>query len=400
MRFLLFASTVALSLFGSVIAGNDGCGSGKEMMIDAPVGKPLGQNRESDKFCDARWQDGNVITGIRVWWMKFQIKAVQFRFAGNDWGDVHGDNSDSSDEQYKEKTWGEDDTIEMELWNNKPDDGDPMDAVGKIRITQSGKEDFNAGGSKIASDSMKINTGSGKLLAVMGAAAADGHVSSLVFHFLKSSIKSMQITKIDLKNDFDEWAKDKKNGPQRVRKDEQWHVNMEPLGSANDKITLEQVSSTSQSKTLTRSSTRTFGYHMDVSIEAGIEFEGIGGIKTTMSTGFEESESSTTTESNTEGSEDGVKRTTTVEVAPQKARLCTLTDEGGQFDSPYTATIKATLENGKYFEYKSGGEYVSVQWSKGVSRCEASVPLKEAPKSALEQKPKKSYRLARFISAA
>lgn len=106
-----------------------------------------------------------MITGIRVWWAKFQVKAVQFQFAGGEWGTVHGQNADVKD--YGERTWGEDASIGLQLWNNKPDDGDPMDAVGKIVITEAGKEDFEAGGSKIDKKSwQQVNTGSGKLLAV------------------------------------------------------------------------------------------------------------------------------------------------------------------------------------------------------------------------------------------
>jgi hypothetical protein len=77
----------------------------------------------------------------------------------------------------------------------------------------------------------------------------------------------------------------------------------------------------------------------------------------------------------------------------------------GTFDSDYQATVTATMANGKTFVYNSHGHYNSVGYANGVQDCNV-IPLKDVPKSAKteeakhDKKPKRSTRLARFVSAA
>ncbi|CAI6332976.1 unnamed protein product [Periconia digitata] len=398
MRFFTLATAALLPLSG-LAASVENCGKGP--FVSGSAGKPLSQNRDSDKFCESRWEKGDVITGIRVWWLKFQLKAVQFRYAGDDWGKVLGDNSESGDDQEAETTWGEDESIGLELWNNRPDDGDKMDAVGKIEISQPGEKDvFKAGGSKIAKDSIKVDVGSGRLFAVQGAAGS--HISSLTFYFLKSKIKSMEMTEIKLTGqDFGKWAKDTKQGPQVIANDDTWFKNSDTKGGSKREYKVSQSLSESESKTISRENTRTFGFSMSVSIGVSAELPIFGGgVETQFTSGFEHSKSETKAESKTTSKESGVNREVSVEVAPQKAVRCVQNTQRGQYESPYTATITAKLENGDTFKYQNSGDYVSVGWSIGITDCGKQVPIKDAPKSAIDGVPSsKSSRLARFIRA-
>lgn len=163
MKFsLLSAAAATMAMVGSVTANCD-----KGPFISTAAGIPMDKNPGYQQFCESRWEEGVIITGIRVWSAKFQIKAVQFRYAGDDWGKRYGQ-IPTNDVNPKEKTWDENDQVDIRLWNNKPDDGDPMDAVGRIQITQEGKDKFEAGadGKKIQKDEIYVDNPSGKLLAV------------------------------------------------------------------------------------------------------------------------------------------------------------------------------------------------------------------------------------------
>ena len=159
MQFSLVSKAVLLSLLG---LANANCEKGP--FTSTLAGVEFDKIPKHEHFCESKWEEGKIITGIRVWSAKFQVKAVQFQFAGGEWGGRYGQ-IPTDDVQPKEKTWKEDDRIGMKLWNNKPDDGDPMDAVGKIAITMDGQKDFEAGGSKIDKE-MYVDNPSGKLLSV------------------------------------------------------------------------------------------------------------------------------------------------------------------------------------------------------------------------------------------
>lgn len=52
----------------------------------------------------------------------------------------------------------------IRMWNNKPDDGDPVDAVGKIRVEVEGKDGVEVAAKKVG-DEIDFGTGSGMILA-------------------------------------------------------------------------------------------------------------------------------------------------------------------------------------------------------------------------------------------
>jgi hypothetical protein len=183
MHFSLAATTVSLlSLLGLASAN---CEKGPFISTLAGVG--FDKTPDYQHFCDSKWEEGSIITGIRVWSAKFQIKCVQFQFAGGDWGARHGQIPDVV--QPLEKTWDENSKIGLKLWNNKPDDKDPMDAVGYIVITEDGKKDFEAGASKLAKE-MYVDNPSGKLLAVK--------VSQLNTHFFLISLLTTSPCRVPL----------------------------------------------------------------------------------------------------------------------------------------------------------------------------------------------------------
>ncbi|PVH95634.1 hypothetical protein DM02DRAFT_659969 [Periconia macrospinosa] len=396
MRFFSLAATVVLSLLNSVSA--DVCSKGP--FISTLAGIPHNKNPPDRKFCEGRWDKGNVITGIRVWWAKFHIKAVQFQFAGGDWGAVRGQNDeDTGPDQYGEKTWDENASIGLELWNNKPDDGDPMDAVGYIRITEKGKDDFDAGGSKTQKDSIKVNAGSGKLLAVQGAAGS--FVSTLEFHFLESVIKNIEMTDIKFKEDVSKWNKEKKGIESEAVRVAAWFKNSDKKGTSSKTYSQTAGSTRTNTKTITTENSHTFGFKVGVSIESTIKVPLLTEIKATVATEASYTDTTMKSEANTDSNAFPISFNIGGQIAPQEAVRCTQFIKTGTFESSYEAVMRAELENGKSFEYKDFGDFVSVGHADAVTECK-TFALKDVPdfEEVEEAKSKRSSRLARFIGEA
>ncbi|PVI06100.1 hypothetical protein DM02DRAFT_610062 [Periconia macrospinosa] len=391
-----------MAMVGSVNANCD-----KGPFISTAAGIPMDKNPGYQQFCESRWEEGAIITGIRVWAAKFQIKAVQFRYAGDDWGKRYGQLPDLVNP--KERTWNENDEIDIRLWNNKPDDGDPMDAVGRITIEQEGKEKWEAGadGKKIAKDEIYVDNPSGKILAVKGAAGA--WVTSLEFKFLESPIKHLEMTDIKFKEDVKVWN-EKSKGQQPAVLGSVYFKNTSPLGSANATYDNTLQISETNSKEMTTTQTHTAGYELSIKVGGGVKIPMLADFGTEVTNSFSYSYSNMKSQGFTETSTWGFNWRMGSNVAglpPQKGAHCTATATKGTFDSDYDATVTATLGNGKTFVYFNKGHFKSIGFANGVSECKV-IDLKEIPsnanagevKPAKASKAKRSSRLARFIHAA
>ncbi|PVH99909.1 hypothetical protein DM02DRAFT_655976 [Periconia macrospinosa] len=416
MRLLPLAATVLLSLLSSVNANCDNgsfitpCTNCPILINEGPfistrAGIPLSENPVPQRFCESKWQEGRVITGIRVWWAKFQIKGIQVQFAGPDgqnaWGTaIHGQSEQDVDD-YDERTWESGATIGMKLYNNKPDDGDPMDAVGRIVITEQGKEDWVVGGSKYNKDEIYVNAGSGKLLAIQGGAGA--WVTTLEFKFLESTILNLEMTNIKFQEDPEVWTQ-KKQGFDRVAVSATTYLeNPNPINGSTQEMSanFDVVYTTTKTREIEKKFS--FGYSLSVSIGGQVGFpllaEAETEITNTVSYGLEtmtkESESKTVTLDN------GVSITQTV--APQKALKCSAFATVGTYDSKYEADITASLSNGKVFKYKEFGTFKSQGYAEVNAGC-LEIQAESIPAGAdvkTTGKPiKRSTRLARFIHEA
>ncbi|KAF2644922.1 hypothetical protein P280DRAFT_546334 [Massarina eburnea CBS 473.64] len=395
MRFSLATPAALLSLLSLV---NANCETGP--FISTLAGIPFDKTADYEHFCVSQWEEGSIITGIRVWSAKFQVKAVQFQTAGGDWGTRYGQIPTNS-VQPKEKTWDENAKIGVKLWNNKPDDGDAMDAVGKIAITEEGKDDFEAGGSKLAKE-MYVDNPSGKLLAVKGAAGA--WVSSLEFKFLESAITNVEMTSMTFKEDMSKWN-EKKQGMQPAVLGSVYYTNSDEVGGYNATYGTTTVITKSISKTITESQTHTAGYSLSVKVSSKLEVPLLaeGGIEVTneLSYSYSNMKSSAKTDTDTWSFQWTMGGQSTG-IPPQTAAHCTATATQGTFDSDYDAKITATLSNGKTFEYNSHGHYNSIGFADGIQDCNV-IPLKDVPKDATvkegtKDKGKRATRLDRFVT--
>ncbi|PVI07067.1 hypothetical protein DM02DRAFT_622447 [Periconia macrospinosa] len=140
MRLFLTSAKVFLSVLRSV--------STIDRFLVGEAGIPSYTIPELQLLCQSGWDKGYVITRIRAWWAKFQVKVTQFQFVHYDGG-----------------TCGENSSIGLKIWHNLPDDEDLMNAAGHIVIAEASQEYFEAGGSNIDKKSEQhVDAGSGKLL--------------------------------------------------------------------------------------------------------------------------------------------------------------------------------------------------------------------------------------------
>ncbi|KAF1959687.1 hypothetical protein CC80DRAFT_533061 [Byssothecium circinans] len=396
---MYFSSATKAALFSLISLVSANCEKGP--FVSALAGVGFDKTPGYQHFCDSKWEEGIIITGIRVWAAKFQVKAVQFQYAGGDWGARHGQIPDN-DVQPKEKTWKENDKIGLKLWNNKPDDGDPMDAVGKIVVTQEGQKDFEAGGSKIDKE-MYVDNPSGKLLAVKGAAGA--WVSSLEFKFLESAITNVEMTSITFKEDMKRWN-DKKQGLIPAALGSVYYTNSDEIGGYNATYDTTTVITKAVSKTLTESQTHTAGYTLSVKVsgKVGVPLLAESSMEVTNELSYSYSNMKSTSKTDTDTwSFQWKMGGTGAGIPPQTAAHCTASATMGTFDSDYDAKITATMANGKTFNYNAHGHYNSVGYANGIQDCKV-IPLKEVPSNAKVQegkkdkKGKRTTRLDRFIT--
>ncbi|CAI6234461.1 unnamed protein product [Periconia digitata] len=401
MRFSLAAATVFASLFIPTIASS--CDEGP--FISTSAGIPLSDNPSEQIFCSSKWLNGDVITGLRVWWAKFQIKGIQVRYASitsdGEWGAIHGQTTEDVDD-YDEKTWDSNTAIGMKLYNNKPDDGDPMDAVGRIVVTIPGQEDWVVGGSKYNDDEIYVNAGSGRLLAVQG--AAGGMVTSLSFKFLESSIMSLEMTDISFTEDPMIWSQEHKGMNPQVVTTSSWYKNLnkegEPTLHATDGIAIDEKTT----KELTKSTTNTFGSGITVSIGGGVHVPFLVDAEAEVETSISYSMETMASESETK--EHGWIKTGTIngDVPPQKAFRCKFIAIVGTYDSPFEANVTAKLANGETFVYKNYGNFKSIGYANLQDECQL-FDLEDVPpldpseilSDDSDDKNKRSTRLTRFI---
>jgi len=120
--------------------------------------------------------------GIKIWRADWQIHALALRWGSHDYGIIYGhavdpNKPDATAEwdpstkvskciQNSEETSGQSLTniADIRLWNNKPDDGDPIDALGRIRVEIEGKDPVEVKAKKVG-DEIPISTGAGLILA-------------------------------------------------------------------------------------------------------------------------------------------------------------------------------------------------------------------------------------------
>jgi hypothetical protein len=275
--------------------------------------------------------------------------------------------------------------IGVRLWGNRPDDGNPMDGVGRIQVYRGDDVliDVGGAGDKTDGKELEADAGAGKILAMKVRAGA--WVTSVKFLMLKSKVINTTIIDVKLVEDLDRWNKERR-GLKRMTLDEIHYINPNPIGGNNLTFSFTTVNKQTISKTVASETTNQWASGVDVKIGVEVKIPFLGKTSVDVTTSFEYTRVETTSESNTV--EDTVDLSVTLGtpgtssfLAPQTAAHCQSMGLQGVFDSGYTGTIEAKLEDGTTYRYKDHGHVASVGWRKGSVSC-LTIPLKDVPEHA------------------
>lgn len=196
------------ALFAAGVVADD-CEGGpwdETVWMGRPQDDPAG-----NYFCDTKWKQGLVVTGVTIWAEKYHIKGLRFKYSDGSEGDLHGQATGNPDwtpaAPKNSLTWREDETLRaVKMWNNW-NDGNGPDAVGRIEVSvgEVKLEVSSDVGDTSKSDNRgtEIPLNSGVLL---GARGKQGQwVESLELLFLSDKVVSSTLIDMELGSSLEEW---------------------------------------------------------------------------------------------------------------------------------------------------------------------------------------------------
>jgi hypothetical protein len=268
------------------------------------------------------------------------------------------------------------------LWNNKPDDGKPMDGVGRIKITQGGQDIFEVGGNKdkVDKEEITVDNAGGIILAVKTRSGA--WLSNIEFKMLKAKVLRTELVSLDVAEDLSKWNEEQR-GIDKVSLADTYFKNTNKVGGPNQTYLFTNTASRETSKTVTSQRTNqwTAGITVTVGGEIGIPFVTKG--KIDVATKFEYQRQNMDSTAHTESNKKDLSITQgsgalSNMLPPQKAVHCQSWAISGHFDGDYTGKIEATLTDGSKYLYNDAGSVDSVGWEKASSEC-VEMNLKDVP---------------------
>lgn len=265
-----------------------------------------------------------------------------------------------------------------------------MDAVGRIAIARRGETIFEVGASQynVAKEPNVVDSGAGIILGAKTKAGA--WLSTLEFKMLKSKVTKVEMVQMEFSESMEDWNT-KKEGIEDVSLDSLFFVNDNQPGGPNLTYTFTKTISRDETKTIMSQRTNQWAAGLKLTVSSAIKVPFLAEASASLETSFQY------TRTNMEGEQTStsIKKdlsaaigspATSGQIRPQTAAKCEAWAVTGKFDSPYTALIQATLEDGSKYNYKDSGEYNSVGWQKGSVGCK-EVSLKDVPLGAQVQKP-------------
>ncbi|KAF2677339.1 hypothetical protein K458DRAFT_161679 [Lentithecium fluviatile CBS 122367] len=275
MRFSLLNQVflVSLAAFASADDNCDASATEAPFAASQVAGPAFPGGDDPETKCDSKWSTGETIVGIEAWSAKFQVKAVRFKFSQSGWGPIRGSVPNDNVQAHQVKEWDAGAEVGIRLWNNKPDDGDPMDAVGRIIITQGGQDIFEVGGNAKKVDSSEITVDNAGGL-ILGAKTRSGAwLSSIEFKMLKGKVVRTELVDLVVAEDLTKWNEEQR-GIDNVNLADVYYKNTNPVGGPNQTYSFTNTASRDTSKTITSQRTNqwTAGITVTVGGEVGIPF--------------------------------------------------------------------------------------------------------------------------------
>ena len=164
--------------------------------------------------------------------------------------------------------------IAVQLWSNKPDDGDQIDALGRIRVFKGTQRIFDCGANKVTgsdSDGHALKKSDGVIL---GARVWNGEMlDGVEFLFLKSKVEKTELVEMQIADNLDNWNKEQR-GIEKVTLSEAYFRNSNQVGGPNLTYLFSNTITKDESKSATSQNTNdwTVGLKLSAEVQGGIPF--------------------------------------------------------------------------------------------------------------------------------
>ncbi|PVH95051.1 hypothetical protein DM02DRAFT_732094 [Periconia macrospinosa] len=373
-----FFTKAAVLFLATLAIADDRCTNGPFVKDPPQAGRKV-----PNPACHTQWDNGEVIVGVEAWAAKWQMRAIRFKYSQMGWGEIHGNIKDH-DGTHAVAEWKASEEVNIRTWNNKPDDGDPVDAVGRILITTKGRTllDIGTDPKKTAkNENYGSNMGGGIIL---GARTASGvWLDYVEFNMLKSKVKSAELIDVKMSKSLEDMNK-KQEGIDSMDLTTMYFINENPKNGSNMiySQTLKQEKATE--KTIETSTENEWSAEVSVTVGASVGIPLISAsVETTASTGFR----NTQFESE-KLSEKGVKKfewtfecDPETPLPPQRAAKCVAKTTAGDFEGSFVGTVEVELVDGSRYKYKEKGQVKTMSYLDASTSCK-EIPLKDVPSGA------------------
>jgi hypothetical protein len=144
----------------------------------------IGDTNDGDGFCETRWSEGTVVTGIEAWASKRGVEGIQFYYSDGKPSKLYG----TIVGQGKSVHWDPSvDTItQLRSWGNGRGQH-----LGRLEVKTAKGEHLDQGKDTSGQDTFEYNVGSGIMLGAFGTSSS--LIESLGFYFLKSKIDKISM---------------------------------------------------------------------------------------------------------------------------------------------------------------------------------------------------------------
>ncbi|KAF2868772.1 hypothetical protein BDV95DRAFT_579284 [Massariosphaeria phaeospora] len=366
---LLRASTIlSLACFGFA----SDCGEG-------PFGEAQLSGKTWDRiggidYCETRWKDGLLITGIEVWANKHHVRGLQITYDNGLKSPIYG-TADGDEDRHDKIAWDATAPVtKVTKWNNIDND-----AVGRIRIEVGGKTLEVGANIKKKNDGEDVMVHSGLLLAANG--RAGDFMDSLEWKFMGATLQEATMEEITFENSIDTWNSEKRN-IEPVSLSEVIFKNSNEKGF-NKTFTFRNSKGVTESKVITQTHQQMFGTRVAVLVGGKVGIPLLAEAKTEVTTEVSYQNTRISTEGKQEDNARSFEWSELGPLLPGKAVNCTSFVMRGTFISDYQSVIKIKMVDGNEFQINQPGKSKSVGWAKAVSECK-EIPLAEANAAALE----------------
>ncbi|KAJ4294183.1 hypothetical protein N0V90_007873 [Kalmusia sp. IMI 367209] len=320
-------------------------------------------------WCNSKWDQGIVVTGMEVWASNKAVRAVQLYYSDGSNSGMVGKLDDVKEHQRIDWDPSKDGISQLKTWGNGKGQ-----YLGRVYLRLKSGGELNVGKDTDGQAVYETDVQSGIMLGAYG--KAGDVIDGMGVLFLKSKVSKITIENVAF-SDTAEDLNERMKGLNTMIIDYADHKNNQ--ANATDDFSFQKKQTRTVTKTYTQSAALTFG--ITEAIEVSGEILGIGA-KSTTTLKFETQLTDTTSTATADTTD--LTYSTSTTVPPGGRVYCRATAMSGVYKGTYSANVKIWLEDGSDFSFAQGGTLDQVTWSQASSECQNdpfddNLPTAEAP---------------------